>query len=321
MEPWQGTEDDALSHDNFTGQEARETPCEHSEAEADVEGGSSQGEAERQRKRHKGSEDEESPSSTQESEQSHTPSQQPSQQSHGQPPESNAPPRTQEPPSRHRLPASYMRAGTITDRSRYPVQLQRYYHASDLMVPRRRDLLSIESQSKSFSMTEAEDLHPSAGLSWSFVDECKAGLSEELRKVLFLFDVLNGLANHNQWNGYVVPAEAVGGSEDAKLLPKIMADNKTITGVLYSELHDTDEEPARLNSMLEDDSGDLQTGTVFRSLPLFTISLGFTVAVLQAGDKEEFMQFGVVTVTGLANVNSLQFILVSAGLCCAALPG
>ena len=341
MEPVQCTEDDALSHDNFTGQEASGTPYAHSEADAmDVEtdGGQNCDNNEGQRKRHRSGEDEEMPSS-QDSEDSHSPSQDshppsqdshpPSQDSHPPsqdsrarqgscprtqtPPDSNrqTTPRRQQAPSRVRLPASYMRAGTITDRSRYPVELQRYYHPSELMVPRRRDLLSIESQSKSFSMTEVEDLQPFAGLSWSFVDEFKAGLSEELRKVLFLFDVLNGLANHHPWNGYVVPVEAVGCSDDAKLRPKLMADNKTITGVLFSELHDTDDEPERLNSMLEDDSGDLQTGTVMRSLPFLSISLGFTVAVLEIDGKEEFMQFGVVTVTGLANVDSLQFILVS----------
>ena len=308
FEPMQCTEDDAISHDEFR-QELENGDAFHDDVQgADIPEGMDEDVQMEESNRANPAEEEDTPSSSQESGPQFSQG-----GNQGSSQQSNVSEEQHQRRSFGRMPSSYMRAESITDATRYPLELRRYYHEAGLLVPKLADLKSIESQSKIFSMETVGDLHLSAGDRWSFVDRCPAGLSDELRKVVYLFDVLNSLSNHHPWNKYVVPTDDLGGQEYTRLKPKFAPDQKTITGVLYSEMQDSDEREERFDSMLEDDSGDLQSGTVYRSMPLLCIDVGFTAAVFRAAgsDKEEFALFGVVTVTGLANVDTLELIKVS----------
>lgn len=295
----QCTEDDALSHENFLADQ--EFGEDNSQSRDGIRDDMNLDDTERSENENN---EEDPPSSSQESDIQFSQPESSQHSSHSE--QTNR--RVQ-----GRVPSSYMKGDSITDATRYPLQLRRYYHEAGLLVPKPKDLRSIESQSKIFSMEETGDLHLSAGDRWSFVDRCPAGLSEELRKVVYLFDVLNSLSNHHCWNQYVIPTEDLGGREYCRLKPKFAPDQKTITGVLFSELQDSDEREERNDSMLEDDSGDLQTGTVYRLMPFLTVDVGFTAAVFkpEGSEREEFALFGVVTVTGLANVDTLELIKVT----------
>ena len=221
--------------------------------------------------------------------------------------------RSQNPRRRQRSVAEIHIPNSLTDSERYPLCLERYFHPDNLLLPKPSDLLSIESQSKTFSMQEADDLHESAGLTWSFVDLCPAGLSDELRQVLYFFDIINGMANHHIWNGFTVPTEPLMCSEHTRLKPKYMPNLKDICGVVLDEFRDSDEGPSE-STLLADDSCELVAGTRQSEMPFLRINVGFTAAVYKSTQGEtddKYAIFGVVSVTSLLNVDSLRLILVS----------
>lgn len=251
---------------------------------------------------------------------SHNPSQNPSQCSHTP---------SQEVPvtGRQRSIGAVRSADSVTDARRYPLRLTRYWHPAGLLRVTPQHLRSIESQGKCFGMVAEADFPIYAGVTWSFVDYCPAGLTEQLQKVLYLFALLNSMANNFNLNKLAVPTEEIECTANVRLRLKYDPNKKNVLGVLLQEIVDRDEEAqagaGRFGSvLLADDSADLQSGPKYTQLPFFEINLGFTAALfrVEGSDREEIAQFGVVSVTSLINVDSLRLILVSR-CACAPLPG
>ena len=205
---------------------------------------------------------------------------------------------------------------SISDAGRFPLRLDRYFHPAGLLVPNPEHLKSIESQSKSFGMVQPQDHPIHAGVSWSFVDYCTApGLSQEMLKVLYFFATLNGLAGNHSWNGYVVPTEEIECTKNVKLKPLYAPNKKDIKGVLLEENVEKEELQQHLGSVMDDilladDRHELVEGDVHTSVPFFSINVGFTSCVFKKDSKDDVALFGIVTVTSLMNVNTLDMMLV-----------
>jgi hypothetical protein len=224
----------------------------------------------------------------------------------------------------NRLPDS------IIDRSRYPLRLQRYFHEHDLMVPKDKDLDSIEANEKSWTMVRPSGPSVTDGISWSFVDIC-GGLSSELLKVCHFFDVMNGLSNHHSWNGFVVPTTDISNCTQSRTM-RLKYNRKEVIGVIDSKyvensydisLGSSDRRGVDTGKLLQ--ASELNSaGTQNTLLPLFSIQLSFTAAFFKSDpanmdDAEEDEEgeprqatFGIVTVTSLRNVDSLKLIVVRA---------
>ena len=215
--------------------------------------------------------------------------------------------------TRRRSHAEVRKANSITDSTRYPLELGRFFHPDRLLVPHPKDYKSIESQSKVFCMEPAEDLPEYAGKSWSFVDKCPAGLSKSLLDVLYFFDIMNGTALHSHWNGFVVPSTQL--PSQSRLTLKYAGNGKDINGVFYNQYVDSErsfslrgDDDFMNTSRLLASSENTSSGNVKTSLPLFQIQVGFTSAFFKTEGRDEICLFGVVTVTGLMNVDSLRLI-------------
>jgi hypothetical protein len=226
---------------------------------------------------------------------------------------------------RRLYPAQFQREESIRDAIRYPMRTERYFHEHDLMVPKDRDLDSIEANEKSWTMVRPTGPSVTDGISWSFVDIC-SGLSSELLKVCHFFEVMNGLSNLYPWNGVVVPTTDISSNSQTRNLC-LKYNKKEVIGVIDSKYVET-----TLNlSLSSSDRRGVDTGKLLRAsemnsagtqhtlLPLFKIHVGFTAAFFKAdqpnaeGDEEaEDRQatFGVVTITNLRNVDSLKLIVV-----------
>ena len=227
---------------------------------------------------------------------------------------------------------------SVTDATRYPLLLQRFFHEHDLMVPKERDLDSIEASEKSWAMMRPTGPSVTDGISWSFVDLC-GGLSTELLKVCYFFEVMNGLSNHHAWNGFVVPTTDISGGDQSRTL-RLKYNRKDVVGVIDSKfvehvhnmtLGSSGRKGVDTAKLLQ--SSELSiTGMQNTLLPLFKIQLGFTAAFFKADDHNsepgaeaagEHRQatFGVVTITSLRNVDSLKLIVVCfSSLSCPSLP-
>ena len=218
-------------------------------------------------------------------------------------------------------------ADTITDAIRYPLRLDRFFHEHDLMVPKDKDLDSIEANEISWSMVRPSSPSVTDGISWSFVDVC-SGLSSELLKVCHFFDVMNGMSNHHAWNGFVVPTTDISGDGQGRNL-RLKYNRKEVIGVIDSKHVETaynlslgshgrrGVNTAKLLQASEMNSA----GTQETSLSLFKIQLSFTAAFFKADppnaedDEEEGelkqATFGVATITSLRNVDALKLIVVN----------
>lgn len=194
------------------------------------------------------------------------------------------------------------------------------------MVPKDKDLDSIEANEKSWAMVRPSGPSLTDGISWSFVDLC-GGLSTELCKVCHFFEVMNGLSNHHPWNGFVVPTTDISGGNQSRTLC-LKYNKKDVIGVIDSKFV----EPTHNVSLGSSNgkgvdtarllwSSELNiTGTQHTLLPLFKIELGFTAAFFKsdsinaedsdADGEQRQSTFGVVTVTSLRNVDSLKLIMV-----------
>jgi hypothetical protein len=274
----------------------------------------------------------------------------------------------------------HRKPGSPTDASMFSLKLERYRHEAGLMEPMPKHLYSMDSQSKSFGMEKPGENRVFDGLSWSFVDMCSIGLTEELKKVIYFFEVVNSLAKHHSWTGYVFPTTNLGqnDSSSVRVIPKPdpkmeQHGRKGACGALLEVFLDEDrglswkgDGPGVDTSHLLASSNAVETGLVYTQLPLLSIHVGFTgaefkvrVKVNSSGgenddgwDNEEDdidneddieediedeednedkrkrprsestnhkknrynteqrqMIFGVVTVTGLINVDTLRFIL------------
>ena len=215
---------------------------------------------------------------------------------------------------------------SITDAARYPLRLDRFFHEHDLMVPKDKDLDSIEANEKSWTMVRPSGPSVTDGISWSFVDIC-SGLSSELLKVCHFFDVMNGMSNHHPWNGFVVPTEDISGGGQGRNL-RLKYNRKEVIGVVDSKHVETGYNLSLGSSgrrgvdtaKLLQASELTSAGTQNTSLPLFKIQLSFTAAFFKADqanseeDEEdgELKQgtFGVATITSLRNVDALKLIVV-----------
>ena len=218
------------------------------------------------------------------------------------------------------------RLNSITDATRFPLCLDRFFHEHDLMVPKDKDLDSIEAHEKSWAMMRPGAPTVVDGISWSFVDVC-GGLSSELLKVCHFFDVINAMSQHHPWTGFVVPTTDISNSKKPRNL-KLKYSKNDVVGVIDSRFVETDRDIQLGSSDKRGvDSGKLlcasemnSSGTQNTLLPLFKIQVGFTAAFfksdpLNQDDADEVGEhrqatFGVVTVTSLRNVDSLKFIVV-----------
>jgi hypothetical protein len=230
---------------------------------------------------------------------------------------------------------------SVTDASRHRLCLDRFFHPSSLMQPREQDLNSLDANGKVWAMDRQPFSKPVDGPTWSFADHCHAGITEELKKVLYFFEIVNGMSNHFHWNGFAVGASDIEGCNGyTSLKPTLAPNGKDVIGVMLHKYMESDEaisfrgasrgvDTSKLLSASEHSS----SGTVHTPMPLFRISLNFTAAVFESNrvrrkartaeqgdhdsgstsdDEEEQRQaiFGVVTVTTLRNVDSLRLILV-----------
>lgn len=226
---------------------------------------------------------------------------------------------------------------SLTDALRHPLCMDRFFHQNGLMQPRDQDLGSLDANGKAWVMERPPLSQPIDGNTWSFVDECHAGITSELLKVIYFFDIMNGMSNHFNWNGFVVnTGDVSGGSGPVFLMPSFAPNNKDINGVMLSQFVESDESISLKGISTGLDTGRLlyaselnSSGMVNTSLPLFRISVSFTAAVFESSrvkrlskrtgrdqddsDNEEEQQqaiFGVVTVTTLRNVDTLRLIMV-----------
>jgi hypothetical protein len=215
---------------------------------------------------------------------------------------------------------------SITDARRNPLRLERFFHAHDLMVPKDKDLDSIEANEKSWAMVRPSGPSVTDGISWSFVDIC-SGLSRELLKVCHFFDVMNGFSNHHPWNDFVVPTMDISDNHQSRSL-RLKYNKKDIIGVIDSKYVENSYNLSlgSSNGKGVDTAKLLQasemnaSGTQNTLLPLFKIQLNFTAGFFTAdplnsdedgGEGEERQAtFGVVTITTLRNVDSLKLIVV-----------
>jgi hypothetical protein len=227
---------------------------------------------------------------------------------------------------------------SLTDAVRYPLCMDRYFHPNGLMQPKDHDLTSLDANGKAWVMERPPLSRPIDGNTWSFVDECHAGITNELLKVIYFFDIMNGMSNHFNWNGFVVgTGDISGGSGPVYLKPSYAPNNKDINGVTLSQFVESDDTISLRGVNTGLDTGRLlyaselnSSGMVNTSLQLFRISVGFTAAVFESNrvkrhprrpsrdqddsDNEEEQQqaiFGVVTVTALRNADTLRLIMVS----------
>ena len=227
---------------------------------------------------------------------------------------------------------------SVADASRHQLCMDRFFHPNGLMQPREQDLNSLDANGKAWVMERPPLSQPIDGNTWSFVDECHAGITSELLKVLYFFDIVNGMSNHFHWNGFVVGTSDIsnGGAQPTFLKPSFAPNNKDINGVMLSQFMESDETISFRGSTSGVDSGKLlsaselsASGTVYTSLELFRISVSFTAAVFESSrvkrttrrtardpddsdDEDEKQQaiFGVVSVTALRNVDTLRLIMV-----------
>lgn len=214
---------------------------------------------------------------------------------------------------------------SITDASRHPLRLDRFFHAHDLMVPKDKDLDCIEANEKSWEMIRPAGPSVTDGISWSFVDIC-SGLSRELLKVCHFFDVMNGFSNHHPWNEFVVPTADI--SDNQHRFLRLKYNKKDVIGVIDSKFVENSRNLSLGSSngkgvdtaKLLEASGMNASGTQNTLLPLFKIQLSFTAGFFTAdplnsdeddGEGEQRQAtFGVVTITTLRNVDSLKLIVV-----------
>ncbi len=229
-------------------------------------------------------------------------------------------------------PNHIMIPDSVTDAIRHQLCMERFFHPNRLMQPREQDLNSLDANGKVWAMERQPLSNPIDGVTWSFVDECHAGITNELLKVIYFFDIVNGLSNHFNWNGFVVPTTDISGQDRTFLQPNIAPNGKDIIGVMLSQYMES-EESVSFGGTVDTDrllaAGELSaSGIVVSPQQLFRISVGFTAAVFESsrvrrnvrgaardsdpGDEDEQRQaiFGVVTVTTLQNVDSLRLILV-----------
>ena len=177
---------------------------------------------------------------------------------------------------------------SIIDANRHPLRLERFFHEHDLMVPKDKDLDSIEANEKSWTMVRPDNPSLTDGISWSFVDIC-SGLSTELLKVCHFFDVMNGLSNLHPWNGFAVPTTDISDDHQSRHL-RLKYNKKDVVGVIDSKYVENSHprllctsdgrgvDTRRLLWVSESNSA----GTQNTVLPLFKIQLGFTAAFFKA---------------------------------------
>lgn len=226
---------------------------------------------------------------------------------------------------------------SLTDASRHQLCMDRFFHPNGLMQPRDQDLSSLDANGKTWVMERPPLSQPIDGNTWSFVDECHAGITSELLKVIYFFDIINGMSNHFNWNGFVVGTDDLsGGARPTFLEPSFAPNNKDINGVMMNQFVDSDESISFKGVSSGVDTAKLlyaselnSSGTVYTPLELFRISISFTAAVFESSrvkhlnrrtargqddsdDEDEQQQaiFGVVSVTSLRNVDSLRLMLV-----------
>lgn len=226
---------------------------------------------------------------------------------------------------------------SVTDAIRYPLCMERFYHPNGLMQPRDQDLSSLDANGKTWVMERPPLSLQIDGNTWSFVDQCHAGITGELLKVLYLFDMLNGMSNYFHWNGFVVATTDISGCNQSTFLqPSFAPNNKDINGVMLNQFMEPDGSISFKGSNNGVDTGKLlssselsASGIVYTPLDLFRISISFTAAVFESSrvkrkgrreardpddsdDEDESRQaiFGVVTVTALKNVDTLKLIMV-----------
>lgn len=221
-------------------------------------------------------------------------------------------------------------ADSITDAIRYPLRLERYFHEHDLMVPKDKDLDSIEANEKSWTMVRPCSPSVTDGISWSFVDMC-SGLSSELLKVCHFFDMMNGMSNHHPWNGFAVSTTDISNNGQGRNL-LLKYNGKEVIGAVDSKHVETAYNPSLGSSggrgvdtaKLLQASEMTSAGTQNTSLPLFKIQLSFTAAFFRAdqpnsedeeGGEARQTTFGIVTITSLRNVDALKLIVVGLLLC------
>ena len=215
--------------------------------------------------------------------------------------------------------------------------MERFFHPNRLMQPRDQDLNCLDANGKVWAMEPPPISLPIDGSTWSFVDECHAGITNELLKVVYFFDIVNGMSNHCNWNGFTFPTSDISGrNQNTFLQPTLAPNGKDIVGVALSRFVDSDASTSFDGEGGSVDTGRLlaagelsASGTVYSPQQLFRISVSFTAAVFvssrvqrkskrpardqeDSDDEEEPRQaiFGVVTVTSLRNVDSLRLILV-----------
>ena len=211
---------------------------------------------------------------------------------------------------------------SVTDSCRHPLKLERFIHPNGLMQPKDKDLGSLDANGKAWVMERPPPSLPIDGITWSFLDECHAGITNELLKVIYFFEIMNGMSNHFHWNGFVVDAEI---SESVSLKPNFTPNKKEICGVVLSEFKERDGSLSFKGFGLGVDTSKLlssselsSSGTVFTPQELFRISISFTSAVFestrvkQRGGENEPRQaiYGVVSITSLRNVDTLRLIMV-----------
>lgn len=227
---------------------------------------------------------------------------------------------------------------SVTDAARHQLCMERFFHPNRLMQPRDQDLNSLDANGKVWAMETPPLSLPIDGSTWSFVDECHAGITNELLKVIYFFDIVNGMSNHFHWNGFTVPTGDISGrNQNTFLQPRYAPNGKDIIGVVLSKYVDSDASISFNGEGGGVDTGRLlaageigASGIVFHPQQLFRISVSFTAATFvssrvqrksrrpardqdDSDDEEEPRQaiFGVVTVTTLLNVDALGLILVS----------
>jgi hypothetical protein len=226
-------------------------------------------------------------------------------------------------------PASHI-PDSVTDARRYPLNMERFFHPNGLMQPRDQDLSSLDANGKAWVMERPPLSLPMDGNTWSFVDECHAGITNELLKVIYFFEIINGTSNHFHWNGFVVGTTDF--SDHTSLQPSFAPNNKDINGVVLSQHSEPDRalsfkglgRGVDTNKLLS--ASELSSsGTVVTPQELFRISVSFTAAVfessrvkiIEAGEEEQRQAiFGVVSVTALRNVDTLRLIVVMFVLVC-----
>ena len=223
-------------------------------------------------------------------------------------------------PSQVRIPDS------VTDASRYPLNMERFFHQNGLMQPRDQDLSSLDANGKAWVMERPPLSLPMDGITWSFVDECHAGITNELLKVIYFFEIMNGTSNHFHWNGFVVGTTDF--ADQTSLQPSFAPNNKDINGVVLSQFTEPDGSLSFKGLGRGVDTNKLlsaselsSSGTVITPQELFRISVSFTAAVFESSrvrnvevdneDEQRQAIFGVVSITALRNVDTLRLIVVT----------